>query len=422
VINLGIKVPPNDLIEAVKKHHPDFIGLSGLLVKSAQQMVTTAEDLRVAGVTLPILVGGAALSEQFTYGRIATKYDGIVAYASDAMTGLDLANRVVGEATQDEFRKFIDDKKLKAREREEKKAQAAADGPVREQRERIIIDHSQPAPTPPDTKLHVIDNVPLETIWAYINPVMLYNRHLGLKGKYEDLLAAEDEKAMSLTKVIRDLQNEVLDRQLLRARSVCQFFRAASDGDSLLILDHRGSDLLRFDFPRQPANEQRCLSDLVPPLADNKRDHVAMFVTSCQGTSRSVRDLAEAWKNSGDYLKSHAFQALAIETAEAMAEWLHQKLRSMWGIPDPPTIAMKDLYRADYRGKRYSFGYPACPRLEDQAKLWQLLDPEKNIGVELTEGFMMDPESSVSALVFQHPQAVYFSVGDIDVSGKENGI
>ena len=141
----------------------------------------------------------------------------------------------------------------------------------------------------------------------------------------------------------------------------------------------------------------------------NIRDYVGIFVTTCQGSKAPVRELADDFKNSGEYLKSHILHALAIETAEATAEWLHQKMRAMWGIADAANFRMRDLFSARYHGRRYSFGYPACPNLEDQAILWDLLKPQAHIGVELTDGFMMDPESSVSALVFHHPQASYFS-------------
>jgi 5-methyltetrahydrofolate--homocysteine methyltransferase len=129
-----------------------------------------------------------------------------------------------------------------------------------------------------------------------------------------------------------------------------------------------------------------------------------------------IRELAEEAKQKGEYLRSHALQALALETAEAAAEWLHARLRNVWGFPDPPETTMRDRFRAHYRGKRYSFGYPACPELADQAILWELLRPEE-IGVGLTEGFMMDPEASVSALAFQHPDAIYFGVAGTEPAG-----
>jgi 5-methyltetrahydrofolate--homocysteine methyltransferase len=149
------------------------------------------------------------------------------------------------------------------------------------------------------------------------------------------------------------------------------------------------------------------LPDLVLPADGARKDHVCVFVTTA---GAGIRERAETLKREGRYVLSHALQALALETAEAAAEWLHARIRNMWGFPDPPQLTMTQRFQAKYRGKRYSFGYPACPNLEDQAKLWALLEPER-IGVALTEGFMMEPEASVSALVFHHPDAVYFSVG-----------
>ncbi|MHB1843669.1 MAG: vitamin B12 dependent-methionine synthase activation domain-containing protein, partial [Deltaproteobacteria bacterium] len=168
-----------------------------------------------------------------------------------------------------------------------------------------------------------------------------------------------------------------------------------------------GQEVMAFDLPRQPKPNGLCLADLVNPAgpAGEPQDHVALFVVTA---GKGVRARAEELKEKGDYLRSHALQALALESAEGYAELLHAQLRSQWGFPDPLEATMADRFRASYRGKRYSFGYPACPALEDQQKLFALLRPEE-IGVELTDGDMMDPEASVSALVFHHPEASYFS-------------
>ena len=146
-----------------------------------------------------------------------------------------------------------------------------------------------------------------------------------------------------------------------------------------------------------------------------ERDHLALFVVTA---GKNIREKSEEAKAAGRYLFSHALQALAIETAEACAEWLHRRIREDWGFPDPPTMTMQDRFTSRYRGKRYSFGYPACPNLDDQQGLWKLLRPEE-IGVHLTEGMMMEPEASVSALVFHHPDCAYFSVGDLDEPKQE---
>jgi 5-methyltetrahydrofolate--homocysteine methyltransferase len=208
----------------------------------------------------------------------------------------------------------------------------------------------------------------------------------------------------------------------MRVRAVWQFFEAEPNGNSINLYNVQSSALrlpssassavenhvTTFRFPRQRKEDGLALSDLVlPPSTDGHRDHVAMFVTTA---GEGIRELAERAKHDGEYLRSYALQALALETAEAAAEWLHFLLRRVWGFPDPPDLPRQSLFQARYRGKRYSFGYPACPDLESQAELFRLLRPE-DIGVELTEGFMMEPEASVSALVFHHPQAAYFSVG-----------
>ena len=151
------------------------------------------------------------------------------------------------------------------------------------------------------------------------------------------------------------------------------------------------------------------MADYVKPASEGTDDTVALFVTTA---GAGIRDAAERFKRNGDYLRCHALQALALETAEAYAELLHTQLRTLWGFPDGPNVDMLDRFKANYRGKRYSFGYPACPRLEDQQQLFAVLKPEE-IGVQLTDGCMMDPEASVSAVVFHHPQASYFSVHDL---------
>jgi len=186
------------------------------------------------------------------------------------------------------------------------------------------------------------------------------------------------------------------------------FFPVWSCGDEVIVANSSGQERCRFQFPRQIDGDQLCLADWVAPEGGSP-DYLAMFVNTCGG---GVRQASEALKESGEYLRSHILQALAIESAEALAEMLHRNIRTMWGIPDTPELSRKDIFQARYRGVRVSFGYPACPNLEDQTRLWSLLEPEQTIGVALTDGFMMDPEASVSALVFHHPAAKYFSVRD----------
>jgi 5-methyltetrahydrofolate--homocysteine methyltransferase len=195
----------------------------------------------------------------------------------------------------------------------------------------------------------------------------------------------------------------------MKPRAVWQFFEAEADGEDLRLFAPGGEKAVHtFRFPRQRVGDFLCLSDYVLAPQNGKRDHIALFVVTA---GEGVRERSEKAKNDGYYFKSHGLQALAIESAEACAEWLHRRIREDWGFPDAPEMTMSQRFTSRYHGKRYSFGYPACPNLEDQAGIWKLLRPEE-IGVELTDGFMMDPEASVSALVFQHPDCTYFSVGE----------
>jgi 5-methyltetrahydrofolate--homocysteine methyltransferase len=397
VINLGIKVPPEELIAAWHTHKPDAFGLSGLLVKSAQQMVVTAQDLKVAGIEAPLFVGGAALTRKFTATRIAAEYGGLTLYAKDAMDGLDLANQLFSAVTRDALVERV------------RREQAALAAPPAEPALTPATPPARPAariprvevPAPPDLERHVLRDVPLSHLFPYLNVQMLYGKHLGLRGPVARMLEAGDAKALELREVVETLKTEAVRQGWLRANGVYQWFRARAADDTLTLLAPDGGTAARFTFPRQPDGERLCLADYV---RDDVDDYVALFAVTC---GAGVRERATRWKEQGDYLRSHALQALAIETAEAFAEWLHARLRTLWGFPDAPDVAIADLLKARYRGLRVSFGYPACPELADQATLWRLLRPEE-IGVTLTEGFMMDPEASVSALVFHHSAAKYF--------------
>jgi 5-methyltetrahydrofolate--homocysteine methyltransferase len=192
-------------------------------------------------------------------------------------------------------------------------------------------------------------------------------------------------------------------------KALWQFFEAERDANAIHLFAPQGaSPIHTFYFGRQPRVNGLCLSDYILPAKDGRRDHLALFVVTA---GAGVREKAEEMKVRGEYFMAHGLQALAIESAEGCAEWVHRRIREDWGFPDPPAMTMQERFTSRYRGKRYSFGYPACPNLDDQLGLWKLLHPE-DIGVELTEGMMMEPEASVSALVFQHPDCAYFTASD----------
>ena len=281
-------------------------------------------------------------------------------------------------------------------------------------------------PQPPDLRLHVLRDYDLDEIFGYINPQMLYVRHLGYRGRFRDALRNDEPKAVELRRQVQRVEDVMLSRSDIAANAVFKFFPCRSAGQWLYIYESDGvTELERFYFGRQQEREGLCLSDYARPVGDGSNDYLAMFVTT---VGPGIRDLSERWKNEGRYLDSHTLQALAIESAEGFAELLHKRIRAMWNIGEPSRRQgpsedeLRDLFRANYRGKRYSFGYPACPRLEDQEKLFSLLDVTANIGVELTDGYMMDPEGSVSAVVFHHPQAKYFNLDEADIERLESEI
>lgn len=403
VINLGIKVTPEQLIEACRREKPDVIGLSGLLVKSAQQMVTTAQDLRAAGIDLPLVVGGAALTAKFTKTRIAPEYNGLVLHAKDAMDGLNLVNRLRDPKQQAALRvewQVGDESSMSKQELAE---------------ENVRVDTcSQISPAavyqPPDCHRHVLRDYPLKHLQPYLNLRMLFGKHLGVRGSVEQLLAEGDSKVSELYTLVEKLLAEQHPEQgsLIRAHGIYQFFPAQSQGNEILIYDPQepGRVLERFAFPRQNHAPYLCLADYLHSVESGTMDYLGMFAVT---TGLGIRDEAQILKERGAYLESHLLHALALELAEAFAERIHQIMRDSWGFPDPVHLTMPERFTGKYQGIRVSFGYPACPNMEEQEQLFRLIRPE-DIGINLTEGLMMDPEASVTGLVFAHPEARHFKV------------
>jgi 5-methyltetrahydrofolate--homocysteine methyltransferase len=387
--------------------------------------------LREAGIRVPLLVGGAALSDKFTRLKIAPQYSNAVCYAKDAMTGLRLMNELSDPAHRDSV---LQQHTHSATAVLDEPAPQAPAEPGQERSPRVRTDISIPQVAYLDRKVRAVPD--LNEIWSYVNPFMVFGRHLGFRGNFEKALAERDPRALELFNNMEEVKREAA--AILKISAVWQFFEAERRGNSIALFAPRGnSPVHTFHFQRQRAPGDLCLSDYILPAHDSRslggrsfssdiksppssgvltpeegdapiRDHIALFVVTA---GAGIREKAEEAKFAGRYFFSHALQALAIESAEACAEWLHRRIREDWGFPDPPGLTMADRFTSRYRGKRYSFGYPACPNLEDQAGIWLLLRPEE-IGVHLTEGMMMDPEASVSALVFHHPDCNYFTVGD----------
>lgn len=382
VINLGIKVAPEALIEAYHKYKPNVIGLSGLLVKSALMMVDTAEDFKSAGLKIPVLVGGAALSEKFTAIKIATSYDGIVAYSKDAMNGLSLVNQITANLSGFEKKNLERQEQLR-------------DGKLILQKESRyggserskLIEHANIL-KPKDFEEHIFEHYDLNEIFSFINKQTLYCTHLGLKGNYEELLKNRDEKALKLTGQVEEIKNYIIQDNIIKPGAIYRFFECNSDKNDVIVYENSNTSE-KLEFQRQDGKDSLCAADFIAPI-DKGKDTIGFFVASCgSGIVEKSRELREK----GEYLKSHLIQVIAIESAEALAEIVHNRMR-------------QDLEIGN-QGIRLQYGYPECPDLEEQKKLFRLLKPEK-IGVNLTESLMMDPEASVSGIVFYHPQARHF--------------
>jgi 5-methyltetrahydrofolate--homocysteine methyltransferase len=398
VVDLGTKALPSSIVENVHSRAPDLIGLSGLLVKSAHQMKATVEDLKQAGISLPILVGGAALSEKFVVEQIAPVYGGEVAYAKDAMQGLSIALKVLrGEASEKPPSRFKQDTASRTPE-ETAPPTLQPFGPT---------DFS--LPKPPDFERHLLEQIPAEEILSWINPITLLAQPFGIPAKSARKLVDPktdrhtlDARSLHVWDAMEEMRHWFC--QHCRPKAVFQFFRAAREGDTIELFHASGENpAARLPFPRK----SDCLADYVASKeAGLPRDSLPLFVVT---VGDKIKPMLDALKEEGAFLKMHALGALATSAAEACAEWLHAKIRGLWGFPDEPGVSLEWVFKSRYRGKRYSFGYPACPNLEEQRTLFELLRPE-DMGVRLTEECMMEPEASVSAMVFHHPHARYFSV------------
>jgi 5-methyltetrahydrofolate--homocysteine methyltransferase len=422
VVDLGVQCPSEKLIAAWRERRTDLIGLSGLLVRSAHQMAATAADLADAGITVPLLVGGAALTGSFTHSRIAPAYRSATLYASDAMAGLALANSLLARGPRPATQKDESPPPVilstppvilsgakdpdepgappthRGAPRDPSSPSAARSAPQDDE----TIGHA--IPRPPDLARHVLARLPLDEVYAHLNHQMLLGKHLGLPGSLRRLLAAGDVRASELAERVERLKDAAASRGWLAPAAIYSFFRAHSRGEHVVIVSPEGAVLAELPFLRQDHRPHLSATDWVRPSADDG-DSVGIFVVTA---GKGVRERAADLATGGQLLDSYALQALALETAEAAAEWMHRRMRVLWGFPDPPEMTMEERFRARYRGIRLSFGYPACPDLEPQTDVFRLLRPEE-IGVRLTEGLMMDPEASVSAVVFHHPEARYLA-------------
>jgi 5-methyltetrahydrofolate--homocysteine methyltransferase len=252
-------------------------------------------------------------------------------------------------------------------------------------------------PVPPDLERRYVEQ-PLPELFANIDEGLFNQRFLRLR-------PGQEKKAEEARALLAGVKAEILEKGLIKARGVYRFFPVNGAGDDIVFYDGAGAELASFNFPRQAGGEKLCLADFAAPAAGGRRDYAALFAVTC---GAGVADFSRREREAGNYVRSYLVEALALMLAEAFADVLHYRIRTEWGIAEPDPA--RPLLRSKYRGKRFSFGYPVCPDLANQARLFALLKPEPDAGISLTDGFMMDPEASVSAIVFHNPKALYFSV------------
>ncbi|WP_331722372.1 methionine synthase [Streptomyces canus] len=397
VINLGIKQPVSAILDAAAEHRADVIGMSGLLVKSTVIMKENLEELNQRGMAadFPVILGGAALTRAYVEQDLHEIYQGEVRYARDAFEGLRLMDALIA------IKRGVPGATLPALKQRRVAARTYAPARVEpEQLGRSDVAADNPVPTPPFWGTRVVKGIPLRDYASWLDETALFKGQWGLK----DAETIEAEGRPRLRVWLDRLQRE----HLLEAAVVYGWFPCVSKGDDLIVLDAAGGERTRFSFPRQQRGRRLCLADFHRAEDSGEIDAVALQVVTVGsriGEETAKLFAADAYR---DYLELHG---LSVQLAEALAEYWHARVRAEWGIAgasEPSGI--EGMLRTEYQGCRYSLGYPACPDLEDRAKIVALLRPER-IGVELSEEYQLHPEQTTDAIVVHHPQASYFNAG-----------
>ncbi len=414
VVNLGIKQPLNSILEAAESHSADAVGMSGLLVKSTVVMRENLEEMTRRGIGLPVILGGAALTRRYVEEDCAKAYaGGTVAYARDAFEGLALMNNVVNGTfvnTVAEQREKTKDKPVNQSRRLGRAAEPRPLRPVELEEIRLRraeLARGVPVPRPPFWGPRTIARVPLKTVVPYLNERMLYQFHWGFRKQGRTLDEFKAWARQELRPVLNQLLERVAQENILVPQAAYGYWPCAAAGDELVLYDpESANEVARFSFPRQSKPGGLCIADFFRDITANERDVVALQVVTMGSGASEVARQWFADNRYKDYLYLHG---LSVEMAEALAEYLHQRVRAELGFAGEEARDIEGLLRQEYRGSRYSFGYPACPDLAQQRQLLSLLRAQE-IGVSLTEEDQLDPEQSTSAIVVLHPQAKYFSV------------
>ena len=412
VVNLGIKVPLAEMLHAAQENRAHAIGMSGLLVKSTVVMRENLEEMSRQGLEIPVMLGGAALTRSYVEDACVQAYGcGRVAYARDAFDGLHLMDKVTGNGFDDYLAAVQAKRSGKARNaaRTLGQADARAFRPVdvavvRERRRRLTRD--VPVPPPPFWGSRVIE-APAKALVPFVNERSLYQFQWGFRKQGRSLDDFLGWARQELRPVMRRMLSLCEEQEILQPRAAYGYWPAAGQGNELIVFDTDGAtELARFNLPRQPKEDGECIADFFRDVDDAERDVIGLQVVT---VGQRASEVARAWFADNRYQDYLYLHGLSVEMAEAMAEYVHKRIRAELGFAAEDDRDMEKLLSQSYRGSRYSFGYPACPKLEDQAPLLSMLGADR-IGVDLSDEFQLHPEQSTSAIVVLNPHAKYFSV------------
>jgi 5-methyltetrahydrofolate--homocysteine methyltransferase len=440
VINLGIKQPIDNIIQAAVDSKADCIGMSGLLVKSTVIMKENLSVLNERGIKVPVILGGAALTRRYVEEDCRQTYNGLVVYGQDAFDDLRYMEALsTGGANALAALTGSNGKQSAPTKEQEKGSNAATTGSngtpapgenprtdseaVRTASERVAARLGVPSkqvstarsdvardlaiPTPPFWGAKVIDDVPLVEVLPYLNETVLIKGQWRVRqgeSSSEEYGKLLDEK---IRPALEKLKAQAIDEKLLRPRLVYGYFPCQSQGNDLIVYhpDNK-KEWVRFSFPRQEHGRHLCISDFFASTDEGKFDVLPVQIVTMGAQASAYSESLFKGNKYQDYLYFHG---LSVESAEALAEWTHKRIRKELGFGNQDAPDMNKMLNQGYRGSRYSFGYPACPNLEDQRQLFELLKPER-IGVSLTEEYHLVPEQSTSAIVVLHPEAKYFNI------------
>jgi 5-methyltetrahydrofolate--homocysteine methyltransferase len=412
VVNLGIKVPLADMVAAVRENRAHAIGMSGLLVKSTVVMRENLEEMSRQGLEIPVLLGGAALTRNYVEDDCVRAYaSGRVAYARDAFDGLHLMDKVTGNGF-DDYLAAVQSKRVgKARNTARTLGQADARAfrpvdvaAVQTRRRRLTQD--VPPVVPPFWGARIVE-APAKAVVPFVNERSLYQFQWGFRKQGRTLDDFLGWAKQELRPVMKRMLGICEADNILRPQAAYGYWKAAGQGNELIVFEPDGStELCRFNLPRQPKDDGECIADFFRDVDDAERDVIGLQVVT---VGQKASDTARVWFEDNRYQDYLYLHGLSVEMAEAMAEYVHKRIRAELGFAAEDDRDIEKMLAQGYRGSRYSFGYPACPKLEDQAPLLRLLDAER-IGVSLSDEWQLHPEQSTSAVVVLNPHAKYFSV------------